>query len=71
MITLHSPRPQQGLITRRETLLDATQIWLQNWKLQLAKLAEELHLDIPVCHYPPGTSKWNKGRAPDVGCSAS
>jgi transposase len=33
---------------------------LRNWKLQLAKLAEELGLDITVCHYPPGTSKWNK-----------
>jgi transposase len=33
---------------------------LRNWKLQLAKLAGELGLDITVCHYPPGTSKWNK-----------
>ena len=33
---------------------------LRAWKLQLAKLAEELGLDITVCHYPPGTSKWNK-----------
>jgi hypothetical protein len=33
---------------------------LRNWKLQLAKLAEELDLDITVCHHPPGTSKWDK-----------
>lgn len=30
------------------------------WKLELQKLANELHLDIHVCHFPPGTSKWNK-----------
>jgi len=32
--------------------------WL--WKDQLAVLAAELGLDILVCHFPPGTSKWNK-----------
>jgi Rhodopirellula transposase DDE domain len=30
------------------------------WKLELAALATETGLDITVCHYPPGTSKWNK-----------
>ena len=30
------------------------------WRLQLQKLADELHLAIQVCHVPPGTSKWNK-----------
>jgi len=30
------------------------------WKVELAKLAAETGLDITVCHYPPGTSKWNK-----------
>jgi hypothetical protein len=30
------------------------------WKVELAKLAAEIGLDITVCHYPPGTSKWNK-----------
>jgi transposase len=29
-------------------------------KFELARLAEEIGLDITVCHYPPGTSKWNK-----------
>jgi hypothetical protein len=28
--------------------------------LELAALAKETGLDITVCHYPPGTSKWNK-----------
>jgi hypothetical protein len=30
------------------------------WKTGLAELARELGLDITVCHFPPGTSKWNK-----------
>jgi transposase len=30
------------------------------WKWHLAKLATETGLEITVCHYPPGTSKWNK-----------
>ena len=30
------------------------------WKYHLQKLANETKLQIIVCHYPPGTSKWNK-----------
>ena len=30
------------------------------WKVELAKSAAETGLAITVCHYPPGTSKWNK-----------
>jgi len=30
------------------------------WKFHLARLAKETGLEITVCHYPPGTSKWNK-----------
>ncbi len=30
------------------------------WKLELQALANELDLEITVCHLPPGTSKWNK-----------
>ena len=30
------------------------------WKWHLARLAAETGLEITVCHYPPGTSKWNK-----------
>jgi hypothetical protein len=30
------------------------------WKVELAKLAAETGLEITACHYPPGTSKWNK-----------
>jgi DNA-binding phage protein len=30
------------------------------FKLELQKLADETGLTLQVCHYPPGTSKWNK-----------
>jgi hypothetical protein len=30
------------------------------WRRELQKLADELQLQIQVCHLPPGTSKWNK-----------
>jgi len=30
------------------------------WKYELQGLADELGLPITVCHFPPGTSKWNK-----------
>jgi Rhodopirellula transposase DDE domain len=30
------------------------------WKLELQRWANETGLDVVVCHYPPGTSKWNK-----------
>jgi Rhodopirellula transposase DDE domain len=30
------------------------------WKLELSRLAAETGLNIHVCHFPPGTSKWNK-----------
>lgn len=30
------------------------------WKWELQKLANKLKMEIHVCHFPPGTSKWNK-----------
>lgn len=30
------------------------------WKLELSRLASEIGMSIRVCHFPPGTSKWNK-----------
>jgi hypothetical protein len=30
------------------------------WKWELQSLADETGLEISVCHFPPGTSKWNK-----------
>ena len=33
---------------------------LRLWKLELQKFADQTALAIAVCHFPPGTSKWNK-----------
>ena len=30
------------------------------WKVALQRLADEEQLSVSVCHFPPGTSKWNK-----------
>ena len=30
------------------------------WKFELQALADELGVAITVCHFPPGTSKWNR-----------
>jgi hypothetical protein len=33
---------------------------LRVWKVELQKMADESRLAIAVCHFPPGTSKWNR-----------
>jgi hypothetical protein len=33
---------------------------LRLWKLELQTFADETGLSLSVCHFPPGTSKWNK-----------
>jgi len=33
---------------------------LRLWKFELQKLADQIGKPISVCHFPPGTSKWNK-----------
>jgi len=33
---------------------------LRQWKMELQGLADRTGLSIMVCHFPPGTSKWNK-----------
>jgi transposase len=33
---------------------------LRLWKVELQRLADETGLRMAVCHFPPGTSKWNK-----------
>lgn len=33
---------------------------LRLWKLELQKFADQTGLALAVCHFPPGTSKWNK-----------
>jgi len=30
------------------------------WKAEIQKFCNETGLEVTVCHFPPGTSKWNK-----------
>lgn len=30
------------------------------WKIYVQELADEMEMPVTVCHYPPGTSKWNR-----------
>ena len=32
----------------------------RSWKVAIQKLADDIQLKISICHFPPGTSKWNK-----------
>src|SRR3989442_15708847 len=53
-----SPKPPGLLITADAGGSNSYRSRL--WKVELAKLAARAGLDITVCHFPPGTSKWNK-----------
>jgi hypothetical protein len=35
-------------------------IHVKLWKREIQKLANEIGMPITICHFPPGTSKWNK-----------
>ncbi|EDN72629.1 transposase [Beggiatoa sp. SS] len=52
------PNATELLITADSGGSNGTRVRL--WKVALQKLANEIGLKISVCHYPPGTSKWNK-----------
>jgi Rhodopirellula transposase DDE domain len=52
------PNARQLLITTDCGGSNGYRVWL--WKLELQRLADETGLAIEVCHFPPGTSKWNK-----------
>ena len=51
-------RPSRLLITADSGGSNAHRSRL--WKIELQQLANETGMKIEVCHYPPGTSKWNK-----------
>ena len=52
------PRTQSILITADG---GGSNGWrLRLWKLELQKFADQTALGVSVCHFPPGTSKWNK-----------
>lgn len=52
------PKAKQLLITADAGGSNGSRLRLWKWELQ--RLADELVLPISVCHFPPGTSKWNK-----------
>jgi hypothetical protein len=52
------PNAQRLLITADGGGSNGSRVKL--WKLELQKLANHIGLEISVCHFPPGTSKWNK-----------
>ena len=52
------PRAKRILITADAGGSNGSRLRL--WKLELQKFADQTGLCISVCHFPPGTSKWNK-----------
>jgi transposase len=52
------PRARQLLITADGGGSNSSRCRL--WKVSLQRLADDLGLELQVCHFPPGTSKWNK-----------
>ena len=52
------PRGRELLITADGGGSNGSRVRL--WKVELQGLADETGLEIAVCHFPPGTSKWNK-----------
>ena len=52
------PKAKRLLITADSGGSNGARVRLWKWELQ--QLADETGLEITVCHFPPGTSKWNK-----------
>jgi transposase len=52
------PGATQFLVTADGGGSNGSRCWL--WKVELQGLADEIGLEIAVCHFPPGTSKWNR-----------
>lgn len=52
------PKTKEILITADDGGSNGSR--LRPWKFELQKLADQTGLCISVCHFPPGTSKWNK-----------
>jgi hypothetical protein len=52
------PRARRLLITADSGGSNGARVRL--WKIELQRLAQETGLRISVCHFPPGTSKWNR-----------
>jgi len=54
----HYPNATQLLITADCGGSNGARVRL--WKFALQQFADETGLEVHVCHFPPGTSKWNK-----------
>ncbi|TAK97473.1 MAG: ISAzo13 family transposase, partial [Rhodospirillaceae bacterium] len=54
----HYPKAKHIMITADSGGANGNRVF--QWKWELQKLANEIRLTIHVCHYPSGTSKWNK-----------
>jgi len=52
------PHAKQILITADGGGSNGSRVKL--WKTSLQKFVNESRLEVTVCHFPPGTSKWNK-----------
>ena len=52
------PRSRQIVITADSGGSNGSRLRLWKWDLQ--RFADESNLTLSVCHFPPGTSKWNK-----------
>ena len=52
------PRASRLLVTCDAWPLHGTRN--RAWKKELARFAQDTGLEVTVCHFPPGTSKWNK-----------
>lgn len=62
---LHSPIGRKKYATATKLLITSdcggsNGYRVRLWKYELQKLSDETGLEISVCHFPPGTSKWNK-----------
>ena len=55
---IHYPRAKHIMITADSGGANGNRV--RQWKWELQKLANEIGLTIHVCHFPSGTSKWNK-----------
>jgi hypothetical protein len=58
MGVLRFPRAEELLITADGGGSNSHRSRL--WKLALQELADDIDLKLTICHFPPGTSKWNK-----------
>lgn len=52
------PQAKHIMITADSGGANGNTVWL--WKYELQQLVNEIGLTIHVCHFPSGTSKWNK-----------